>query len=199
MAHRLLVPVAGLLLVTLVAACTASPETPAPETVSSTAVSAPSAPASSAGLTTQSGQSDPVQSSTTTSSPGTAGTVTLKIDGQDPVELATTCAEFDGQLTAEGRTGTASINVLVSGSNPTAVYTISTKGATLIFQARQGLKDAAGDAAGELKLTEKDGTYTGTGVFVYTKVDEAGTDVTPKKSNTRPGTFTLVCAGDAPG
>lgn len=186
----------GLAAVLMAAGCTGSADTPAPApgTVRVPEVSAPlTSPAPTGGITTHTGQPDPTDTAETTAAEVAAGEITIRITGQDEARFEVNCTRTGDELTVDGESGTASVNMVLAGGSPSAVYTMSTKDGTTIFQARRGLKDSAGASVGRLEVGTEGGTYSGTGVFVLTKMDAAGVDATPAAGNSRPGRFTLTC------
>jgi hypothetical protein len=128
--------------------------------------------------------------------------------GQATVTVAAATTRFDvsctrnAQITqAIGNEGSNALTLTVKSSTPAAVLVNhAADGSTSIYQAIAGLRDDAAAAVGALAIATKGDVYTGTGVFVVTRIDAQGKRVKLSAAAGHvKGGFILTCdAGYAP-
>lgn len=143
-------------------------------------------------------------SGSSTPSPSAAPSTSTSVlgSGQATISVAAATTRFDVSCTrnaritqAIGNEGLNALTLTVKSSTPAAVLVShASDGSTSIYQAIAGLRDDAGAAVGALAVDIKGDVYTGTGVFVVTKIDGQGKRVKLSAAAGHvKGGFTLTC------
>jgi hypothetical protein len=135
--------------------------------------------------------------------PGLSSSAPVRGSGTATVTVASARTVFDvrcvrsGKVTqATGNEGSNATTLTVAGSPISAVLVShGPDGSTSIYQAIAGLRDDAGKPVGQMTVAVNGDSYSGTGVFVLTKIDRSGKRVASTGQPAQTGSFQLTCSG----
>lgn len=135
--------------------------------------------------------------------PGVSTSAPVRGGGTATVTVAAMKTTFDvrcvrsGKATqATGNEGSNATTLTVAGTPISAVLVShGTDGSTSIYQAIAGLRDDAGKPVGQLTVAVNGDSYSGTGVFVLTRIDRSGKRVASSGQSSAAGSFQLTCSG----